>query len=148
VELAGDALRRSHEQSRLTATAARTRPHLRPWPDAYDPYVEAQQVPAAKLDRKRIDEFGLDRCVMCVYCHFDARNDVWNILESLGVRDKAWMFERETLENWLPGGVNLERWIEARQLDEKAAQAVRADAEAFFRRSFGDPDAIFFGIEQ
>jgi hypothetical protein len=113
-----------------------------------DPFVEAQQVPGAKLDRKRIDEFGLDRCVMCVYCHFEDRNAVWNILESLGVVDKAWMFERETLENWLPGGVNLERWIVGRGLDERAAQAVRDDAEAYFRRSFGDPDRIFCGVEQ
>jgi Caspase domain len=52
VELAGDALRRSHEQSRLTATAARTRPHLRPWPDAYpvDVIVETESSALRQLE--------------------------------------------------------------------------------------------------
>lgn len=113
-----------------------------------DPFVEAHQVPAAKLDRKLIDEFGLDRCVMCVYCHFEDRDSVWAILAGLGVSDKAWMFERETMEKWLPGGVNLERWISGRGLDAKQADEVRKSADARFKQWFSCDDAIFTGIEQ
>jgi hypothetical protein len=113
-----------------------------------DPFVEARQVPAAKLDRKRIDEFGLDACVMCVYCHFQDRNAVWDILAGLGVKDKAWMFERETLEKWLPGGVNLEKWIAGQNMAPAQADKVRDEAAARFRRWFSNDDAIFTGIEQ
>lgn len=113
-----------------------------------DPHVEAHRVPAAKLDRQRIDEFGLDRCVMCVYCHVGEREAVWSILAGLGVKDKAWMFERETMEKWLPGGVNLEKWISGRGLDAAEAEKVRAAAAARFQHWFFDQDAIFTGIEQ
>jgi len=113
-----------------------------------DPYVESRKIPAAKLDRQRIDEFGLDRCVMCVYCHVEDRDAVWDILAALGLRDKAWMFERETMEKWLPGGVNLEKWIDGRGLDARQAAEVRSAAAARFRQWFSDEDAIFTGIEQ
>lgn len=113
-----------------------------------DPHVEARRVPAAKLDRKRIDEFGLDRCVMCIYCHVEAREAVWEILAGLGVRDKAWMFERETMEKWLPGGVNLEKWIAGQKLDAKKAEDLRTAAATRFKQWFFDEDAIFTGIEQ
>lgn len=113
-----------------------------------DPFVEARRVPAAKLDRKRIEEFGLDRCVMCVYCHALERDDVWAVLASLGVKDKAWMFEHETMEKWLPGGVNLEKWIAGRNLAPEEAEIVRKNAESRFHQWFADKDAIFTGIEQ
>lgn len=113
-----------------------------------DPFVEGKEVPAAKYDRQRIDEFGLDRCVMCVYCHVEQRDRVWEILQSLGVQDKAWAFERETLERWLPGGANLERWIQGRNLNEQQADVVRRQAEAKFKQMFGNENAIFTGVEQ
>lgn len=113
-----------------------------------DPFVEARDVPAAKYDRQKIDEFGLDRCVMCVYCHVECRDQVWDVLLSLGVHDKAWAFERETLERWLPGGANLERWIEGRHLNEQQAGVVRRQAEAQFKQMFGNENAIFTGVEQ
>ena len=113
-----------------------------------DPFVEARQVPAAKLDRKRIDEFGLNACVMCVYCHFHDREAVWAILAELGVRDKAWMFERETLEKWMPGGVNLEKWIQGRSMDAEQAERVRDGARDRFKKMFADEDAIFTGVDQ
>ena len=113
-----------------------------------DTLVEARQVPGAKYDRRRIDEFQLDRCVMCVYCHVEERDRVWTHLAGLGVKDKAWMFERETLEKWLPGGVNLEKWIEGRGLGAEEAAVVRASAGAMLQQLLHDPDAIFTGIEQ
>lgn len=113
-----------------------------------DPFVERREVPAAKFDRQRIEEFGLDRCVMCVYCHVDTREDVWAVLVSLGVKDRAWAFERETMERWLPGGANLERWIEGCNLNPQQADAVRRSAEAKFKQLFADENAIFAGIQQ
>jgi len=94
-----------------------------------DPYVENKKVPAAKYDRKKIDEFGLSRCVMCVYCHKEERDSVWEILAELGAVDKAWIYERETVEKWLPGGVNLETWIKQRGMSEADAALARNDAE-------------------
>lgn len=113
-----------------------------------DPFVEDRKVPAVKYDRKLITEFQLNRCVMCVYCHHDLREEVWTVLSSLGVKDKAWMFERETLEKWLPGGVNLEKWIQGRNMDPEQAERVRIGAKEKFRQMFEDEDAIFTGIDQ
>ncbi len=113
-----------------------------------DPFVEARDVPAIKYDRQKIEEFGLDRCVMCIYCHIARRDAVWDILVSVGVQQKAWAFERETLERWQPGGANLERWIEGRKLSPQQADVVRRQAEAQFKHLFGNEDAIFTGIEQ
>jgi len=113
-----------------------------------DPYVEQRKVPAVKYDRQLIAEFRLNRCVMCVYCHDELKDEVWEILASLGVKDKAWMFERETLEKWLPGGVNLERWIQGRGLLQEQADRVRTDAREKFKKMFADENAIFTGIYQ
>lgn len=125
-----------------------TRSYLDDLARKLDPHVEAREIPGIKYDRRLIAEFRLDRCVMCVYCHFVARERVWDILAGLGVRDKAWMFERETLEKWLPGGVNLERWIAGRNLGPEQAELVRQNAERTFEELFGNEDAIFTGIEQ
>ncbi|MCK9988622.1 MAG: hypothetical protein AzoDbin1_05094 [Azoarcus sp.] len=113
-----------------------------------DPYVEEKKVPAVKYDRKLITEFQLNRCVMCVYCHDETKDEVWEILAALGVKDKAWMYERETLEKWLPGGVNLEKWIQGRGLDHEQAERVRADARAKFTKMFADKNEIFTGVYQ
>ena len=113
-----------------------------------DPYVEEHRVPAVKYDRKLITEFQLNRCVMCVYCHDQQRDDVWEVLAVLGVKDKAWMFERETLEKWMPGGVNLEKWIQGRNMDPDQAERVRDGARERFRKMFADDDAIFTGVDQ
>jgi hypothetical protein len=113
-----------------------------------DPYVEEHRVPAVKYDRKLITEFQLNRCVMCVYCHDQQRDDVWEVLAVLGVKDKAWMFERETLEKWMPGGVNLEKWIQGRNMDPDQAERVREGARERFRKMFADDDAIFTGVDQ
>lgn len=113
-----------------------------------DPFVEEKKIPAVKYDRKLITEFQLNRCVMCVYCHDETKDEVWKILAALGVKDKAWMYERETLEKWLPGGVNLEKWIQGRGLDHEQAERVRADARAKFKKMFADENEIFTGVYQ
>jgi len=113
-----------------------------------DPYVEHKIIPAAKYDRKEIAEFDLGECVMCVYCDERQKEDVWNILASLGVEDKAWVFERETLERWLPGGHLLESWIKGKGMSKEQAEKVRRDAKATFKRMFGNKYAIFQPVNQ
>ena len=113
-----------------------------------DPFVEDKKIPAVKYDRKRIAEFQLNCCVMCIYCHAELKEDVWAILSSLGVKDKAWMFEYETIEKWLPGGANLEKWIQGRGMNPEQAERTRIGAQEKFRIMFEDENAIFTGIEQ
>ena len=113
-----------------------------------DPFVEKQMIPAAKYDREVIDEFELGECVMCVYCDYRQREAVWDILAGIGVVDKMWVFEKETMERWLPGGHLLEKWIKGRNLDEAQADKVREDAKRTFEKMFEDKDAEFKGVMQ
>ena len=113
-----------------------------------DPFVEEKAIPAAKYDREIIDAFQLGECVMCVYCDFRQRDDVWAILTEIGVTDKMWVFEKETMQRWMPGGHLLEKWIEGRQLGPEAAERVREDAKHTFERMFADEDAEFKGVMQ
>jgi hypothetical protein len=113
-----------------------------------DPLVEERKIPGVKYDRERIEEFKLGECVMCVYCDARQREDVWKLLEAVGVTEKAWVYEKETMERWLPGGHLLEKWIKGQNMDEPAAQKVREGAKEKFRKMFEDENAIFTGIEQ
>jgi hypothetical protein len=113
-----------------------------------DPFVEGKVIPAAKFDREVIDAFHIGECVMCVYCDFRQRNDVWGVLESIGVTDKMWVFEKETMERWLPGGHLLEKWISGKNLNPAQADNVREDAKKTFEKMFKDDDAEFKGVMQ
>jgi hypothetical protein len=113
-----------------------------------DPHVENKIIPAAKYDRKVIDAFRLEECVMCVYCDFRQRDDVWRILDSIGVKDKIWVYEAETMKRWLPGGHLLEKWIKGKSLENEAAEKVRRDAQNTFDEMFKDENAEFRGIVQ
>ena len=113
-----------------------------------DPHVEKKRIPAAKYDRDAISAFKLGDCVMCIYCDMRQREDVWEVLSDLGVDEKMWVFERETMERWLPGGRLLERWISGKGMSEEQAERVRAGAKERFEKMFADPDAIFKGVDQ
>ncbi|MGV8073471.1 MAG: hypothetical protein AB2L11_02755 [Syntrophobacteraceae bacterium] len=113
-----------------------------------DPFVEEKKIPAAKFDREMLPEFELGECVFCVYCDVRQREEVWEILVSLGVTDKMWVFERETMERWLPGGRLLEKWISGQGLSPEHAEKVREGATARFKKMFEDPNAIFKGVIQ
>lgn len=113
-----------------------------------DPFVEKKIVPAAKYDRETIDAFELGECVMCVYCDYRQREEVWEVLASIGVADKMWVFEKETMERWLPGGHLLEKWIQGKNLSPEEADKVRADAKTTFEKMFADEDAEFKGVMQ
>jgi len=116
-----------------------------------DPYVEREQIPCIKFDRevqKDFEEMLLRECVMCIYCDEREREDVWEILAQEGVKTKAWQYEKNTLEAWLPGGRLLERWITAKRLTGVNAERVREDARLYFAQTFEDDDAIFTGVIQ
>lgn len=113
-----------------------------------DPFVEKKIIPAAKYDREVIEAFHLGECVMCVYCDFRQRDSVWEVLETIGVEDKMWVFEKETMERWLPGGHLLEKWIAGKNLSPEAADTVREDARKTFDKLFEDENAEFKGIMQ
>lgn len=113
-----------------------------------DPFVEKKMIPAAKYDREVIDAFELGECVMCIYCDSRQRDEVWEVLESIGVTDKMWVFEKETMERWLPGGHLIEKWIEGKNLSPEAADKVREDAKKTFEKMFEDEDAEFKGVMQ
>jgi hypothetical protein len=125
-----------------------TREEMDALAEKLDPHVEAKAIPAIKYDRARITEFGLSRCVMCVYCHAEKRDEVWEVLASCEIEDKAWMFERETVEKWLPGGVNLEKWIEGKNLGPDEAEKVRQSSKDKFKDLFENEGAIFTGVDQ
>jgi predicted AAA+ superfamily ATPase len=68
-----------------------------------DPYVEQGKIDAVKYNREP-SEVGRGAMVMCVYCDDRVREEVWKILSSLGVKQKIWKYERQTRNDWKPGG--------------------------------------------
>lgn len=113
-----------------------------------DRYVEEEKIPCIKYDRKPSRNLGVDECVMMVYCDKRQREDVWHILEQHGVKLKAWVSEKETMEMWMPGGRLLERWIQSEHLDDAQADAVREDSRRRMERIFNSPHEIFSPWEQ
>ncbi|MCP4753495.1 MAG: hypothetical protein GY866_21605 [Proteobacteria bacterium] len=113
-----------------------------------DPYVEEKKIPCIKYDRRPSVNLGVEECVFMVYCDKRGRDEVWNILEHFGIKLKAWVTERETMELWMPGGPLLEQWIVNNGFDEATAEAARQDAGARFATIFDNPDEIFTSWEQ
>ena len=85
---------------------------------------------------------------MCVYCDARNRDAVFEELAALGVEDKAWAYEKETMERWMPGGHLLEKWIASQNLSPEEADRVRQGAVEKFDTMFGDENAVFKGVEQ
>lgn len=115
-----------------------------------DRFVENKTIPGVKYDREIIPEFQLENCVMCVFCDYRQREEVWEVLVSQGIdgERKAWVYERETMERWLPGGYLLEKWIQGQGLDEQQAEMERRKSKDRFNTLFSDEQAIFRGIRQ
>jgi hypothetical protein len=113
-----------------------------------DPYVEKKKIPAAKYEREVMPEFGLGECIMYVYSDKRQREEVWEVLASLGVEDKMWAFEWESVEGWMPGGRLLEKWIRSKGLSPEKAKKVREGARKKFEEVFENPHALFMGIDQ
>ncbi len=112
------------------------------------PLVDSHAIPAVKYDREIIPAFELGECVLCVYCDDRQKDEVWDHLNAMGVEDKAWVYERETMERWLPGGHLLEKWIKGHNLTEEQADQVREGAKLRFQDMFRHEHAIFKGVLQ
>ena len=113
-----------------------------------DPYVESHQISCIKYDRSPQEWFDLDQCVMCVYCDDRQKDEVLKILSQFGVKMKAWSYEREVIEKWLPGGLHLERWIKKAKLSEKDAETLRKESKQRYKKFFDNPDALCSGWAQ
>lgn len=114
-----------------------------------DAFVESHDIPCIKYDRSPQKWFELEQCVMCVYCDDRQRMDVWKFLAQFGVKAKAWAYEREVIEKWLPGGLHMERWLKAHDLSEEQAEKIRNDSEKKYQKKFFDrPNDICMGWEQ
>jgi hypothetical protein len=113
-----------------------------------DPYVEDKIIPCIKYDRKPSSNLGIAECVFMVYCDRRERDKVWEILSRFGVKLKAWVTEKETMELWMPGKPLLERWMESKEYDDDAKERIRKDAKERMSRVFDHPDEVFTGWEQ
>lgn len=113
-----------------------------------DPYVENKKIPCIKYDRKPPANLGVKECVFMVYCDSREKDAVWEILSLHGVKLKAWVTEKETMEMWMPGNHLLERWMDSKNFDEATKELIRKDAQTRISNIFDNPDAIFTGWEQ
>ena len=114
----------------------------------FDEYVEAKVIPCIKYDRAPSGNLGLEECVMMLYCDKRQSEEVWKIVSEQGIKLKAWVSERETMEMWMPGGTLLEMWIQSQNFDESIADEVRDDAGARLGYLFDHPDEVFSPWEQ
>ena len=113
-----------------------------------DPYVESGLIACFKYDRKALTNLGMEECVMCVFCDKRNRDEVWGILADQQVKLKAWIYDRETVSMWLPGGTLLENWISSEKLCDKKAERVRQDSRQRFSEILDYPDRPFAGWQQ
>jgi hypothetical protein len=114
-----------------------------------DPYVENHQIPCIKYDRTPQKWFNMEQCVMCVYCDDRQRDEILEILSGFGVETKAWSYDREVIQKWLPGGLHMEQWIKSCKLSEENAEKLREESRQKYQKQFFDrPDDLCFGWEQ
>jgi hypothetical protein len=113
-----------------------------------DPYVEDKKIPCIKYDRVSSKNLGIEECVMMVYCDRRARDGIWEILKQFGVKIKAWVTEKQTMEMWLPGQPLMERWLASQDFDEATIEAIRQDARARIQYIHDHPDEVFTSWEQ
>jgi len=67
-----------------------------------DPYVESNEIPDVKYS-KRSGAYG-PLPAMKVFCYEWDKERVWDILTNLGITQKRWLTEKETLMGFAPGG--------------------------------------------
>lgn len=106
-----------------------------------DPYVEEGTIPCIKYERKSPPWSDREKCVMCIFCD-DREKGVEQLLSDMGVKEKRWMYDREVIEKWMPGGEKMEQWIEYRGLNEEQAERLREDARRRFEKILKRPDDI------
>jgi len=113
-----------------------------------DAYVETGSIACIKYDKKPLTNLGMDECVMCVYCDERCRDDVRQLLAGEGEKPGAWMYDRKTIEMWLPGGKFLEGWIQSEKLSHTEAEKVRDESYKKFSAILDHPDKPFAGWPQ
>lgn len=113
-----------------------------------DPHIESGLIACLKYDRRPLTHLGLHECIMSVFCYDLNRDKVWELLKEQGERLKAWIYDRETVNMWLPGGRLLENWIKSENLDEIKAENIRDDSRARFSRILDYPERLFAGWPQ
>lgn len=113
-----------------------------------DPYVENHQISCIKYDRFPQKWFELEQCVMCAYCDDRQKDEVFQILSQFGIKMKAWSYEREVIQKWLPGGLHLERWIKRANLSEEDAEKLRKGSRERYEKFFDSPDELCSGWSQ
>lgn len=115
-----------------------------------DSYVEAGNIACIKYERKPRTYLGKAQCTMCVYCDERCRGDVLRIILATngGEKPRAWRYDRETINKWLPGGELLEHWIQSERLNDAEAAKVREDSHKKFSVILDHPDNPFAGWPQ
>lgn len=88
-----------------------------------EPYMESRAIYSIKYTREPEHMFGLDSCVMCVFCDDREKEDIWEILAGVGVTLKAFVYDRQVIEMWQPGGLLMEKWIESFNIDPQSKEA-------------------------
>ena len=93
-----------------------------------DPYVEDRYINTIKYLRKAVYFWaGYNLPIMYVYCDDREREDVWQILRSIGVTHKEWIYERETMGYWMPGGILIEKLISYCKLSPEDGERLRRE---------------------
>lgn len=113
-----------------------------------DSYVESGEISCIKYDHAPLRTLGMDQCVLCVYCDDRRKGEVWEILSRFGIKGKAWVYEKEVMEMWMPGGALLEKWITAQGLTGERAEKIRENVRHAFSVKYGSPDDLATGWEQ
>jgi len=93
---------------------SRDRAYLEELARMIDPYVERGEIESAKYNREP-SSFARGAIVMCVYCHDREKEKVWEILSNLGVTQRRWKYDRQTLVDWDPGGRLYEAFKRAKE---------------------------------
>ena len=99
-----------------------------------DPYVEDRTIQGIKYSRTPEEVFGIDECVMCVFCDDRERDQVWEILAQAGVKIKAWVYDREVFDMWGQGGVLIEKWLESHGIKGSEAEKIRQQTKNNFEK--------------
>ena len=99
-----------------------------------DSYVEDRTIQGIKYSRSPEEIFGINECVMCVFCDDREKEDVWKILKQEGVKIKAWVYDREVFDMWSPGGALIEKWLTAHDITGKEADGIREKTKLNFEK--------------
>ena len=119
-----------------------------------DPYVEDRHICNIKYLCRALLWTGFDKPAMCVYCDDREKEEIWQILSHFDIPNKLWVYERETIASWQPGGELLEKMIAYRKLSPEKAERVRKkiqkDSEGWLSHLFEerDKDQDIWNLEQ